>query len=126
MIIIVTGGRHYSGRTEVFRALSRLKAEHGILVVYQGACPTGADLWAREWCAENGLPYFGCTPPWERLGIAAGPVRNRYMATYTPATHCLWFPGDRGTANMKEEARKSGMELIEGEALGTPVREITL
>lgn len=119
MIVIVTGGRHYEDRQAVFRKLTRLKIEHGNILVVQGECLTGADLYAREWADENGYVCVGFHPPWKRLKLAAGPARNRVMANIVAALQqpalCVWFPGDRGTAGMKEQADRVGIELIEGE-----------
>lgn len=122
MIVIVTGGRGYEHRHKVFAKLSRLKAEHGQIMVSQGECPTGADLYAREWCDENGLICIGFHPPWKRLGIAAGPVRNAVMAKFVAniaevaGAVCLHFAGGRGTTDMVDRARKQGLTLIDGEA----------
>jgi len=128
MIVIVTGGRDYLDKQAVFRKLSRLKEENrGLITVAQGECPTGADAFAREWCDLNGLVCVGFRPPWKRAKLAAGPIRNGVMAAYMAALSrafsrpavCVWFPGrpGGGTENMKTEAGKAGIQLIEGEAL---------
>lgn len=49
MIVLITGSREYSNRTELTMILDRIYRRHGQIGIVVGDCPTGADLFAREW-----------------------------------------------------------------------------
>lgn len=60
MKVIVTGSRDWTDKAAVFRALDDVYGDECVwgtgheFVVAHGACPTGADRFADEWCAARG------------------------------------------------------------------------
>ncbi len=52
MIVLVTGSRDYQNRLELSEILRRIYEHYNQIAIVVGDCPTGADLFAREW-AEN-------------------------------------------------------------------------
>jgi hypothetical protein len=104
--VLVTGSRDLTARDLVEKQLSvclaRAMHEEKVLVVVQGGCPGGADLFAHEWAGYmlmRGFPVvveghpaqnhptqdFG---PWPHCG----PRRNNYMVGLG-ADECLGFIG---------------------------------
>jgi hypothetical protein len=97
----VTGGRDYGDYQHVKRVLDEERPG----VVVQGECPKGgADLLAKRWCRENGVPCIGMEALWGFFGKAAGPRRNGWMLDLLPIYKLIAFPGDRGTNNAVEQA----------------------
>ncbi|MDB5541822.1 MAG: 20, APCd gp20, partial [Devosia sp.] len=104
--LIVCGGRDYQDRERVFAALDKAHARTRIELLVHGACLDsktgmllGADRWADEWAAENGVKVERHLADWGMWGKAAGPMRNKQMAE-AGAHGCIAFPGGVGTANM--------------------------
>jgi SLOG family YspA-like protein len=72
---IVTGSRDWTDNKAVYDALEASGCDH----VVQGGCPTGADMWARDWAKYKDLPCLTVCANWNKHGKAAGPIRNRHM-----------------------------------------------
>lgn len=111
LILLVCGGRHYADTDAVNRALTTASPA----IVVTGACPTGADRYAGDWCQTNGVPLINVPALWVSEGNAAGPLRNARMLNYarTLADRLMLdemrfgvcaFPGGRGTEGMVELA----------------------
>lgn len=123
MRVLVTGGRHYGDRANVFRNLDLLHAAKPITLVVHGACVErnpqtgrlelrGADRWAEEWALEREVPYVGNPAKWLAEARMAGPNRNaKMLEVYKPAI-VLAFPGGRGTADMMRKATEAGIRLV--------------
>ncbi len=116
MIWIIAGGRDHQWRTADFLWLDQLEAEIGppSEVIHGGA--SGADSMAHRWALGYRFSIKTFPADWENHGKSAGPRRNRAMAAYV-RDHgggvCILFPGGRGTASMKAEARAAGLKIIE-------------
>lgn len=120
MRVLVTGSRDWDDRARLVAALDELTALDQPLTVVHGACPTGADQMASEWCeawADN--PYdsnvFEEQHPadWRAYGKSAGFRRNDLMVRLG-ADICLAFiknnsKGATMTANLAE---KAGIETV--------------
>ena len=107
LILLVCGGRHYADTDAVNRALTTANPA----IVVTGACPTGADRHAADWCQNNGVPLIQVPALWVSEGNGAGPRRNARMLNYarTLADRLMpdemrfgvcAFPGGRGTEGM--------------------------
>jgi hypothetical protein len=123
MHVLVTGGRYYSDRNAVFGELDKLQAASTQkLVIIEGGQRWikgteifgGADYWANEWARKHGCTCITVNADWDRHGNAAGPIRNSEMLKIWQPSVVLAFPGDRGTADMKQKASKAGVRIIEG------------
>lgn len=135
MRIIVSGSRTWSDRDTIYRALNGVCEEFDLnyppdeygntmpdaskIVVVHGACPTGADFIADEWCIGNFFTAERHPAEWERLGRAAGMIRNREMADLG-ADLLLAFPAGRspGTRGMIREAERRGIPVRVTEGVG--------
>ena len=68
---------------------------------------------ARDWArTKPEVERFVCHADWEKHGKAAGPKRNKRMLEWKPDL-VVAFPGGKGTANMVQQARQAGVEVIE-------------
>lgn len=112
MKTIIAGGRYYQLTQDDCIALQDV----GITEVVSG-CQTGADTGGEEWAKVNRLPIKPFPADWDRLGHAAGPIRNRQMAQYAEAV--VLFPGDRGTQSMFDEATKAGLLIFDWRGVGS-------
>jgi hypothetical protein len=90
-----------------------LKMGHRLVIIEGEA--RGADILAREWAKARNIPHIPCKADWDRLGKAAGLIRNRQMLDDHRPHFVLAFPGGTGTAHMCKIAR----------AAKVPVREAT-
>lgn len=112
-VVLVTGGRHYGNRPAVFAKLDALAKIHGSLFVVEGGS-TGADKFAREWRASRlhpGKSYKVSQAEWDRLGKAAGPIRNGRMLDEAAPDLVVDFPGGTGTADMVAKAHAAGVPV---------------
>lgn len=53
MIVLVTGSRDYQNRLELYEILRRIYEHYNQIAIVVGDCPTGADLFAREWAEST-------------------------------------------------------------------------
>lgn len=116
MRVVVTGSRAWQDRSAVFRALTRLWADHGPFTLVHGACSTGADFMAHEWYDLLGR-HEGCYEvqfhaDWDGLGKGAGPERNERMIS-AGADLVLAFPlpGGSGTQHTVRLAEAAGIPV---------------
>lgn len=105
--IAVTGGRNYSNRKFVYTMLdSALEKFPNMTLVHGGA--TGADDLANDWAIENKIDVIIFEAEWDKLGKAAGPIRNKQMAE-SNISFLIAFSGGSGTNNMFQECRRLGI-----------------
>jgi hypothetical protein len=112
MRLCVTGGRAYSDRAHVNAVLDAMHGRTHIVLLIHGKS-FGADMLADHWARRNMVPTLGFQAEWDRLGKAAGPVRNRVMLREGKPDIVLAFPGGYGTRNCVGQARALGIEVIE-------------
>lgn len=73
----------------------------------------GADEGAGRWAESEGLKPLVFKADWKRYRKAAGPRRNAIMLEQGKPDLVIAFPGGKGTQNMTELARASGVPVIE-------------
>lgn len=80
-----------------------------------GGCPTGADAYcdavADSYHDTAKVKVFKAD--WNTNGRAAGPIRNKSMATYSDALILIWDGKSKGSSNMKTEMMKLGKPVYE-------------
>lgn len=110
--VLVCGGRDYDDRDHIFLTLDGLQDTYGgIDLVIQGGAD-GADSIAAMWARTRKVPCLTVYADWDKYGKAAGPMRNTQMLEWEP-TLVVAFPGGRGTANMVEQAKRKGFNVLE-------------
>lgn len=119
MRLIVCGSRDLTKEAAIWAALSALSPRPSV-VVHGGA--RGVDSIADAWAKFHGIArerHDVTREDWKRIGLSAGPRRNRTMAALGADLCVAFFTGasasaTRGTADMIRAAR----------AAGIPVREV--
>lgn len=110
-VLCVCGGRDYQDKDKVFSTLDRVNAKRRIDVLVQGECPTGADLFAKQWAKERGVQHFGFLANWREFGKRAGPMRNQQMVDFGLGG-VIAFAGGHGTADMVRRAKQAGVTVM--------------
>lgn len=105
MKTVIAGGRGYALTKDDIMWLDTLPISE---VVSGGAL--GADIGGEQWARTKGISVKRFPADWATHGKAAGPIRNAQMAEYADAV--VLFPGGRGTASMRSEAKKAGLTFF--------------
>lgn len=108
---IVCGGRDFTDRDAVFRALDAQREALGITAIAHGAA-RGVDTLAMEWAHARGVACTAFPADWERYGRAAGVRRNAAMLEKARPDLVIAFPGGRGTADMVSRAHAAGVRVV--------------
>jgi hypothetical protein len=109
--VLVTGSRKWPKAEYVWQILDDFNPN----VVVQGGCPTGADLFARQWAKKNQRILITFFAEWDTYDKPAGMARNKEMLAFVGDVPILAFPmpGGRGTQHCVREARKLGYGVAE-------------
>ena len=111
-VIAVTGGRRYNDKDKVWKSLDKLLEKYnGDVRLVVGDC-TGADALAREWADARNIHKDVFDADWDKLGRAAGPIRNQAMVDFG-FDLLMAYPGGFGTANMIKLTEKKGIPVKE-------------
>jgi hypothetical protein len=108
--LLVAGSRTWTDRAAVVEYLNIASPE--VLIV--GDCPTGADLFAREWTEGRKIQLIVNHALWQQEGKAAGPLRNERMFKYDKPTLVVCFRMNGmspGTDDVIRRARMGGIPL---------------
>jgi predicted Rossmann-fold nucleotide-binding protein len=113
-IVLVCGSREadWNDTIRIRRALDGFHATYLYDLVITGGS-RGVDGAALEWAKENGIQTAEFPIPkkrWDKVGKAAGPIRNRMMLRIKP-DHVIAFPGGQGTADMTAAALQAGIHV---------------
>lgn len=103
MKVVVTGGRDYSNRMQVFLALDKINKDQSITMLAHGGAK-GADEWAHEWAEARKVECRPYHANWERYHKGAGPKRNTLMLENFKPDLVLAFPGGTGTEDCVSKA----------------------
>jgi hypothetical protein len=109
MKVIVAGPRDVEDFSEVCKAIE----ESGFTIgeVVSGGAP-GVDTLGERWATEHGIPFKRFDAQWDKLGKAAGPIRNQQMADYAEALVAVAKEGGSpGTSDMISRARASDLKV---------------
>lgn len=123
MRILVTGSREWGDRNAIGEALYAEinKTDDTEIVIVHGACPSGADRMAADFCESEAVWFEGGRQSlaeerhpanWRDLGKRAGFVRNEHMVDLG-ADVCLAFirNGSRGALHTAALAEKAGIPV---------------
>lgn len=113
MKVIIAGSRHLKNARSLVAEVMAECPWRPTEIVEGGA--EGIDNAALRWALKRGLPVKTFPAHWSLLGKAAGPIRirNAQMAEYADALVLIWDGKSRGSASMKKEAQKRGLEIFE-------------
>jgi len=71
----------------------------------------GADLHGKAWADANKIPVSKWPANWNVYGKAAGPIRNQQMVDRADALIAVWDGQSRGTTDVIERAKASGLRV---------------
>jgi len=110
MRVLICGDRYWTNAQAVCDRVTQLP--EGTVVVHGAS--RGADTLAGKAATARGLTVEEFPADWEKLGRAAGPVRNDKMLDTQPdlviAFHAH-LDRSKGTKHCVEEARRRGIEV---------------
>lgn len=115
--ILVTGDRRWTDRNRIAQILRMylLAEAKGTVWMDVGDC-SGADRLAAAVATEIGVLSVSVhAADWDRLGKAAGPMRNKRMLQALPDIVFAFhddLAGSRGTRDVIEQARRRGLRVI--------------
>jgi hypothetical protein len=116
--VVVFGGRHFDDVATLWRVLDDQHASTPFSFGMDGASDDvtrkyiGADFWAWQWGLARRIPWKRFHAEWSRLGVAAGPIRNKRMRDEGRPDLGIAFPGGKGTASMAGLLHEAGIEVI--------------
>ncbi len=122
--VVVFGGRKFSDRRWLYRALDRVHTRRAITCIIEGEA-SGADTLARLWAKDRGVAVDPYPADWsniERPGALvrrnkagklydalAGHVRNELMLRVGRPQLAIGFPGGTGTRDMTVRCLEFGL-----------------
>lgn len=117
MRVLVTGGRDYNDRESVKQALDVLHITEGPITTIIAGGARGADYWAEWWAKEHEktVDYVRFPADWNKYKKGAGAIRNQQMIDEGKPDLILAFPGNRGTRDMLQRAKRAGLRIVESE-----------
>lgn len=109
MRVIIAGSRSITDYETVKQAIKDSGFDISLLV-----CGTakGVDTLGEDWAIENHIPIEYHPADWRRYGMAAGPIRNRWMAESADALIAIWDGQSVGTASMIYLAQKRNLKIF--------------
>lgn len=112
--VLVCGDREWTDRDALYAVLDEVRRLVGIDCVIEGEA-RGADRMGRDWADEQFIPVLPFPADWQRLGKAAGPIRNARMLLEGRPTLVLAFHADlassKGTRDMVDRALRVGVPV---------------
>lgn len=113
-VLAATGGRDFGDRQFVYDTLDFAVSHYHMHKLLVGDCPSGADLFCREWIVEQQkkVEYEVFYAEWQKHGLVAGPIRNQEMLNKFP-DYLIAFPGNKGTNGCVKIAKKMWIPVID-------------
>lgn len=112
MRVLVCGGRNWTDKGAVYRALDTINRVYGIDVVIEGSAQ-GADRMAGFWARKHRIINIKFHAEWKKHGKQAGRIRNQEMLAVGGPALVVAFPGGKGTAHMVSIAREARVQIFE-------------
>jgi hypothetical protein len=111
MKLIIAGSRTFTNYKKLKQTCDHLLQDQNTIEIVSGAYYRGADKLGEQYAKERGYKITQFPANWKRFGRAAGPKRNQQMAKYADALIAFWDGKSRGTKNMIELAKSSGLNI---------------
>lgn len=115
--LIIAGSRNFpvdeSTKELIEAAIGIYEAKYNCAVrnIVSG-CSGNIDKLGEQIGEDWGFPIIYCEADWDTHGKAAGPIRNRHMASIADGLILVWDGVSKGSKNMKEEAIKKGLRVV--------------
>ena len=111
MRVLICGGRHFDDDGLIKSELSKLHETIPIDVLIHGGLPTIGTS-AENWARRNGV-HLVRYPANFSLGKQGDVLRDRFMLEDGRADMLLVFPGGRRTAELRNHARRTDLQIFE-------------
>lgn len=119
--VLVCGDRFWDDGEFIWNFLDKLYNKFGdrLFIICGGA--QGADEYARDWAASQGVDHLVLYAKWSRQHKAAGPIRNSRMLKYKPQLVVGFHDHidsktksgkSRGTKDMLKKAERAGIKTV--------------
>lgn len=103
MKLIIAGSRTFNlSIVDLWSVLVMANLDRRVTTIISGGAP-GVDSTAKEMAPAYEIEYKEFPAEWDDYGLAAGPMRNRRMATEGDELLIIWDGQSRGSFNMKSE-----------------------
>jgi hypothetical protein len=115
IVAAVTGSRNWPDGSVVFEELDLKHAQFEIGILIHGGA-NGVDYYADQWCRERGVQPAQCDALWNywraqgKMRVAG--IRRNWAMTLLRPQVLFAFPGGTGTANMVNQCRAIGVEIV--------------
>lgn len=106
MKLAIVGSRTFDNYEMVKQVLKDLNITE---IVSGGA--KGADTLAERYATENNISTTIFKPDWDKLGRAAGMIRNKQIVNYAEKVIAFWDGVSKGTKNSIDLAKRQGKLL---------------
>lgn len=114
MRLIIAGGRDIEvSNFSIMRILVANKVGASDITEIISGGATGIDTCAEKFAKHMKFEFKLFKADWKKHGRAAGPLRNEEMAKNADALLLIWDGKSKGSANMKANAIKYNLRLIE-------------
>ncbi len=112
MKVVIAGGRDIKNYLYVLKAMETvIKNQKWEITEVVSGMARGIDTFALRWAFENQIDIKKFPADWNKLGKAAGFIRNKEMAQYADACVVIWDGKSRGSGNMIKNAKEHGIHL---------------
>jgi hypothetical protein len=113
MKVLICGGRDFADYDYLKTVLSALQVTREPFTAIIHGCARGADTLAGQYADRHNIQVAPFPADWQKHGRSAGPIRNKRMLVDGKPDLVVAFPGGRGTANMIQQAKAAGVEVID-------------
>lgn len=105
MKVIIAGSRTFHDYQFLKEEMEKLNLKIDEVVCGEAK---GADSLGKQWAIENNIPVQSFYPDWNRLGKAAGMIRNHQMGYYADYLVAFWDGKSKGTKDMIDYMQQLG------------------
>jgi len=103
MKLAIVGSRTFTD----FEFVKKILQYHPCTQIVSGGAK-GADMLAKRYAAENGIPIKEFLPNWDKDGRAAGYLRNKQIVNACDELIAFWDGESKGTAHSIRLAEEAG------------------
>jgi ABC-type enterochelin transport system substrate-binding protein len=111
MKLIIAGSRTFTDYKKLCQICDNILQNQNNIEIVSGAYYRGADKLGEMYAKERGYKITRFPADWKRFRRAAGPKRNQQMANYADALIAFWDGKSKGTLNMIQLAKSSGLKV---------------
>lgn len=108
--VIIAGGRDFNDFERMVDFCDYYLQNKTSIEIVSGKAK-GADSLGEQYAKLRGYPIVEYPADWNKLGKAAGPIRNKEMAKYADALLAFWDGRSKGTKNMLQLAYKHNLDV---------------